>query len=73
MDNHVSGWHAVSEVAMAAGIDRPDLMTATGMRHYMGTKYATIKVPVAQRAIFYNHMATQLHFMHDCRNFIKKR
>ena len=54
--NHVSGWHAVSEVAKAAGIDRPDLMTATGMRHYMSTKYAALDVPEAQRAIFYKHM-----------------
>jgi hypothetical protein len=53
---HVSGWHAVNRVAVAAGVAHPELMNATKMRHYISTLYAARDVPENSRQIFYKHM-----------------
>jgi len=53
---HVFGWHAVNVIAKSAGVVRPDLLTATGVRHYVSTKYAALDVPENQRTTFYKHM-----------------
>jgi len=53
---HVYGWLAVNKVAQAAGIARPDLVTATRVRHRVSTLYAALDVPPNQRSNFYKHM-----------------
>ena len=53
---HVYGWLAVNKVAQAAGIARPDLVTATRVRHLVSTLYAALDVPPNQRSNLYKHM-----------------
>jgi len=53
---HVYGWLAVHKVSQAAGIQRPDLVTATRVRHRVSTLYAALDVPPNQRTNFYKHM-----------------
>ena len=55
-DSHVSGWHSVNRVCVAAQIDNPDKMTATKMRHRVSTLYAGLDVSENDRTLFYKHM-----------------
>ena len=54
-ESNVSGWHALNRACTAAGVE-PRKITATKMRHYASTMYASLEVPDAKRAAFYNHM-----------------
>ena len=59
-DSHVSGWHAITRVAVKAGV--PDkTITATKMRHLTSTLYAALDIPEAQRSAFYRHMGHSKH------------
>jgi hypothetical protein len=55
-ESHVSGWHAVNRVCIDAKVLRPDLLTATKMRHRVSTLYAGLDVPQSDRHVFYKHM-----------------
>jgi len=54
-ESNVSGWHSLNRACTAAGIE-PREITATKMRHYASTMYASLDVPDAKRAAFYSHM-----------------
>lgn len=54
-ESNVSGWHALNRACTAAGVE-PRKITATKMRHYASTMYASLEVPDAKRAAFYSHM-----------------
>lgn len=54
-DINASGWHALNRACIAAGIESSKI-TATKMRHYTSTLYASLEVPEAKRAAFYAHM-----------------
>ena len=51
---HVTGWHAVKKCCELAGLDNH--VTATSVRHYVATIYASFEVPEADRKIFFNHL-----------------
>jgi len=53
-NDHVSGWHAISDVCQKAGLTTR--ITATEMRHRVSTYYASLEVPEAERKYFYMHM-----------------
>lgn len=53
---HVSGWHAVHKVCVAAKVSDPTRLTATKMRHRISTIYAAMDVPQNERQFFYSHM-----------------
>jgi len=53
-NDHVSGWHAISDVCQKAGLT--NRITATEMRHRVSTYYASPEVPEAERKYFYTHM-----------------
>ena len=54
--DHVTGWHAVNRISKAAGVNCPELLNATTMRHLISTLYAAIDVPERDRQLFYKHM-----------------
>ena len=54
-ESSVSGWHALSRACTAAGIE-PRKVTATKMRHYASTVYASLEIPQGKRSAFYAHM-----------------
>jgi len=54
-ESNVSGWHALNRACTAAGIEARKV-TATKMRHYASTMYASLEVPEEKRAAFYSHM-----------------
>ena len=54
-ESNASGWHALNRACIAAGIE-PNKVTATKMRHYASTMFASLEVPEAKRAAFYSHM-----------------
>ena len=53
---HISGWHAVSRVCAGAGVEHPERLTATRMRHRISTLYAGLDVSENDRQLFYKHM-----------------
>ena len=53
---HVSGWHAVNRVCKDAHVAKPEMLTATKMRHRVSTLYAALDVPVQEHQFFYKHM-----------------
>jgi hypothetical protein len=55
-DTHVSGWHAVSRISTDAGLENPERLTATKMRHRVSTIYAAMDVTDGERQHFYKHM-----------------
>ncbi|XP_060557541.1 uncharacterized protein LOC132717962 isoform X2 [Ruditapes philippinarum] len=61
--SHCSGWHALSEVCSAAGVEIP--ITATGMRHRLSTIYASLNMPADQKKIFLEHMGHEEHINRD--------
>ena len=61
--SHCSGWHALSEVCSAAGVEIP--ITATGMRHRLSTIYASLNMPADQKKIFLEHMGHEEHINKD--------
>ena len=48
--DHVSGWQCVRSVCEKAGVSR--YITATDMRHYVATHYASLEVPQHERDFF---------------------
>ena len=54
LEDHVSGWHAISDVCQKAGL--MTRITATEMRHLVSTYYASLELPEADRKHFYMHM-----------------
>jgi hypothetical protein len=50
---HVYGWYAVHRICGSADVEKPDLLTATKMRHRVSTLYAGLEVPEIQRSHFY--------------------
>jgi len=54
-ESSVSGWHALNRACTAAGIE-PRKVTATKMRHYASTMYASLEITEGKRAAFYAHM-----------------
>lgn len=61
--SHCSGWHALSEVCSAAGVEIP--ITATGMRHRLSTIYASLNMPAEQKKIFLEHMGHEEQINED--------
>lgn len=55
-DEHVSGWHAIRRVCGDAGVEDPNRLTATKMRHRISTLYAGLDVTPNERQLFYKHM-----------------
>lgn len=53
---HASGWHSINRVALDAGVEHPELLNATRMRHLVSTLYAALDVPQADRQLFFKHM-----------------
>ena len=53
---HCSGWHAVNRISTSAGVQCPDLLNATKMRHLISTLYAALDVPQQDRELFFKHM-----------------
>lgn len=51
---HVSGWKAVHECCAMANLE--NMITATGMRHYVATLYAGLDMSESDRESFYAHM-----------------
>jgi len=43
-------------VCKDAQVAKPEMLTATKMRHRVSTLYAAIDIPVQQRQFFYKHM-----------------
>jgi len=54
-DGHVSGWHALNRLCTAAGVQNSNI-TATKMRHFASTMYASLDIPESKRTAFYKHM-----------------
>jgi len=52
---HLSGWHAIKRVCVDAKVAGNSL-TATKMRHYISTLYASLELPEAQRGYFLKHI-----------------
>ena len=48
--DHVSGWQCVRSVCEKAGVSK--YITATDMRHYVATHYASLEVPQHERDFF---------------------
>ncbi len=53
-DDHASGWHAVKEVCIAAGVKGH--VNATGVRHRASTVHASLQLPNKENRYFYSHM-----------------
>ncbi|ELT97450.1 hypothetical protein CAPTEDRAFT_193407 [Capitella teleta] len=53
---HVNGWQCINNVALQAGLRRPDLITATKQRHRISTEFADREMPPQERELFYDHM-----------------
>ena len=53
---HCSGWHAVHNVCVLAGVHDTSTITATKLRHYSSTRYAALEIPEGHREHFYKHM-----------------
>ena len=51
---HVFGWNSVKNCCKLAKLDKH--MTATDMRHYVATVYASLDVPEEDRKLFFEHM-----------------
>lgn len=54
--DHVSGWHAVNRMSIAAGVQCPELLNPTRMRHLISTLYAAQDVSENERQLFYKHL-----------------
>lgn len=54
-EGHVSGWHAINTLCEKAGVP-PKEITATKMRHFTSTLYASLDIPEDKRSAFYRHM-----------------
>ena len=54
--SHVYGWLAVNKICKSAGVQDPQLLTATKMRHKISTLYAALEIPESQPSHFYKHM-----------------
>lgn len=52
--SHCSGWHAVSQVCLKAGVT--EAVTATKMRHRVSTYYASLDMSTHDQNIFLDHM-----------------
>jgi len=53
-NDHISGWHAISDICQKAGLTTR--ITGTEMQHRVSTYYASLEVPEAERKYFYMHM-----------------
>jgi len=58
VNNHISGWHALSNVCNSGQIvlQSKTTITATRNRHYVSTYYSNIEIPQQDRDTFYEHM-----------------
>lgn len=54
--NHVEGWHCISELAEQAGVSDKSTLTATRQRHRISTKFASLDLTASERTLFYSHM-----------------
>ncbi|XP_071823328.1 uncharacterized protein [Apostichopus japonicus] len=54
--NHVMGWHALSGICHDAEVSSKTRLTATRNRHHISTLYASMDVPVSERASYLKHM-----------------
>lgn len=59
-EGHVSGWHCITKICERAGI-KPSVITATKMRHWVSTMYASLDIPESKREAFYKHMGHSKH------------
>ncbi|KAJ8018163.1 hypothetical protein HOLleu_43996 [Holothuria leucospilota] len=55
-ENHVSGWHAVSNVCEKVDLTNKETLTATKNCHRLSTLFAIIDVPESERQYTYKHM-----------------
>lgn len=54
--HHVTGWECINKMCVEAGIQNPDLLTATKQRHRISTKFAQLDLPDTDRDLFFSHM-----------------
>jgi hypothetical protein len=59
-EGHISGWHCLSKVCGRAQI-KPSVITATKIRHWVSTMYASLDIPESKRQAFYKHMGHSKH------------
>lgn len=55
-ENHVSGWHAVSNVCEKVDLTNKETLTATKNRHRLSKLFALMDVPESERQYIYKHM-----------------
>lgn len=53
---HCSGWHSIKHICVLSGVKNDSTITATKLRHYSSTRYATLEIPEADRPYFFKHM-----------------
>jgi len=53
---HVTGWDCIHKLCEEAGIENPELLTASKQRHRISTKYAQLEMSERDRGLFFSHM-----------------
>jgi len=54
--NHISGWHAITDICNKLNLQSRNRITATKNRHFVSTYYSNLELPENERELFYQHM-----------------